>query len=342
MLEQAADVVATHLAQQRVAVLVVEQRRIVVPQALVGVHARAVVAEQRLGHERRRVAIAVADVLDDVLVLEHLVGHLDQRAEAHVDLGLASRADLVVVDFDLDPGLLHLQDDLAAQVLQLVHRRDREVALLVARAIAEVGRAVATAIPDAFVRVDLIEALAGVLAEADRVEDVELDLGAEVGGRGDAALRDEGFSFFRDVPRVARIALHRARLDDVADDAQRRDGAGRVEEGGIGSGSSSMSDSLIFWKPRMDEPSKPMPSVKRLSENSSTGMEKCCHRPGRSMNLKSTILTCRSLACCRTSFGDVRGSAIFGEVAMTIPTLLLKLVLTSSAGTTATPQCAPS
>src|SRR6476646_8828679 len=85
-----------------------------------------------------------------------------------------------------------------------------------------------------------------------------------------------------------------------------------------GSGSSSMSDSLIFWKPRMDEPSKPMPSVNRSATKSSTGMEKCCQRPGRSMNLKSTIFTPRSLACARTALGSVLGSAIFGPVAMAI------------------------
>src|SRR5215831_2925042 len=73
----------------------------------------------------------------------------------------------------------------------------------------------------------------------------------------------------------------------------------------------------------MDDPSKPMPSLKRLSLSSSTGIEKCCQRPGRSMNLKSTILTCRSLAISRTSLGDVRGWAIFGPVAMTIDWSLL-------------------
>jgi hypothetical protein len=62
------------------------------------------------------------------------------------------------------------------------------------------------------------------------------------------------------------------------------------------SGSSSMSDSLIFWKPRIDEPSKPMPSLNSASVKSSTGIEKCCQRPGRSMNLKSTMFTPRSLA----------------------------------------------
>ena len=50
------------------------------PEREVHVHAAAVVAEQRLGHEGRPSCRAcLADVLDDVLVLQHVVGHLHQR-----------------------------------------------------------------------------------------------------------------------------------------------------------------------------------------------------------------------------------------------------------------------
>src|SRR5579864_2802951 len=53
----------------------------------------------------------------------------------------------------------------------------------------------------------------------------------------------------------------------------------------------------------MLEPSKPIPSVNRSSERSFTGIEKCCHTPGRSTNRKSTILLPASFAILRTSFG---------------------------------------
>ena len=43
-----------------------------------------------------------ADVLDDVLVEHELVGHRQHGVEAHVDLGLAGGADLVVLHLDLD------------------------------------------------------------------------------------------------------------------------------------------------------------------------------------------------------------------------------------------------
>src|SRR5262249_28723796 len=76
-------------AQTRVARAGVEVLA-VLPQRRVYQHAAAVVAEQRLGHERRRLAVPLGDVLDDVLVLEHVVGHLDERRVAHIDGALAA------------------------------------------------------------------------------------------------------------------------------------------------------------------------------------------------------------------------------------------------------------
>src|SRR2546422_1507854 len=54
------------------------------------------------------------------------------------------------------------------------------------------------------------------------------------------------------------------------------------------SGRSSMSLSLIAWKPRIEEPSKPSPSRIIASSSVAAGMEKCCQVPGRSQNLTST------------------------------------------------------
>ncbi len=82
---------------------------------------------------------------------------------------------------------------------------------------------------------------------------------------------------------------------------------GTAENGSIwavvGSGMSSMSDSSIVWNPRIDDPSKPIPSENRSSSRSCIGMEKCCQRPGTSMKRRSTIFAPRSLAAWMTSFG---------------------------------------
>ena len=66
------------------------------------------------------------------------------------------------------------------------------------------------------------------------------------------------------------------------------------------SGMMSMSLSLIAFHPRMLEPSNPKPSSNDDSSSLSTGTEKCCHCPGKSMNLKSIIVTASSLISLKT------------------------------------------
>src|SRR5881392_99169 len=70
----------------------------------------------------------------------------------------------------------------------------------------------------------------------------------------------------------------------------------------LGSGITSMSEALITFQPRMLEPSKPRPSVK-MSSLYSVRVVKCCQLPGRSVNLKSTSFTSRSLIILETSDG---------------------------------------
>ena len=102
-------------------------------------------------------------------------------------------ADLVVMHLDRDPHLLELQDDLGAEVLELVGRRHGEVALLVPELVAEVGPLLAPGVPGPFRRVDVVVAALGVLVEADVVEDVELRLRPPVADVGDPGALQVGF-----------------------------------------------------------------------------------------------------------------------------------------------------
>src|SRR3990170_4343905 len=90
---------------------------------------------------------------------------------------------------------------------------------------------------------------------------------------------------------------------------QMRESVGYWENGSMiavsGSGTTSMSDVCIDCQPRMDEPSNPRPSSKILGVNSSTGTEKCCQSPGKSMNFMSTITAPCFLAISTTSFGVI-------------------------------------
>ena len=63
----------------------------------------------------------------------------------------------------------------------------------------------------------------------------------------------------------------------------------------VGSGSRAMSDSWIFWKPRIDDPSKARPSSKTSGPKEPTGTVKCCMMPGRSQNRTSMTSTPSSL-----------------------------------------------
>ncbi len=76
MRQQPADVVLGQLGQVRVAAGLVHQRIAALPQRLMHVHARAVLLEDRLGHECGRLARLRRRVLDHVLVDHHLIGHL--------------------------------------------------------------------------------------------------------------------------------------------------------------------------------------------------------------------------------------------------------------------------
>jgi hypothetical protein len=75
---------------------------------------------------------------------------------------------------------------------------------------------------------------------------------------------------------------------------------GRAKNGSIwavdGSGTASMSETLIACQPRIEEPSKPTPSLNVSSSQDSIGNEQCCHDPSRSVNLRSTISALCSLA----------------------------------------------
>src|SRR4029450_10221700 len=72
----------------------------------------------------------------------------------------------------------------------------------------------------------------------------------------------------------------------------------------VESGTTSMSLSWISWKPRIDDPSKPMPSLIASASTALGGTEKCCQVPGKYVKRKSinsTLLALLFLSALRTS-----------------------------------------
>src|SRR5579862_8021833 len=70
-----------------------------------------------------------------------------------------------------------------------------------------------------------------------------------------------------------------------------------------GSGMASMSEASMDFQPRMEEPSKPRPSVKMSSVISPMGQLKCCQVPKVSTNLMSIIFAPAFFAISITLLG---------------------------------------
>ena len=191
-----------------------------------------------LGMNDRVPAVLHRVFLDRDAVRHAVVGHVHRVRVAHVDLVLA-RPDLVVRVLDVDAELLEREHRLAAHVGAGVERREVEVAAVVEH----LGRAVGVA------------------------EEVVLELGPDV-----ERVEAHALGALERAPQdVARIALVRRALGREHVAEQARDalllGAPRQDANVDGSGIAIMSDSSIALKPVIDDPSKPMPSVKAASSS---------------------------------------------------------------------------
>ena len=230
VLDDAADVIEALLAE--VGIFVAGHDRLAaLPDRLVDVHARAIVAEDRLRHEGRRLAVALRDHVDAVFVDLHVVGHRRQRAELEAELMLG-RGDLVVVLLDHRAHLRHRRQHLAAHVLRRILRRHREIAALGADAVAEVAALVSrVGVGRQFDRVDLEAGIVGLGGEAHVVEHEELGLGAEEDRVADAGRLEIGLGLLGDAARIAVVGLAARGIENVAVDDHRRGGEERVHAG---------------------------------------------------------------------------------------------------------------
>ena len=145
-----------HLTQARVAVPS-EKRFPIFPERHVGVHAGAVIAEERLGHEGDAFVVPLGHVSDDVLVVLQVIRHHFHRREANIDLRLTRGGDFMMLALDRDACLLHLQAHLVANVLQAVGRPDWEVAFFRANFVTEIWKFFPGAVPMPFRAVDEME-----------------------------------------------------------------------------------------------------------------------------------------------------------------------------------------
>ena len=153
----------------------------------------------------------------------NFVGFLGHGVEAGCHFVLTGGCHFVVVRFNHQAHLFHGQTHGGTQILRRVDRWNREVTAFHRRTVAFVAAVVFCAgVPGAFDVVDGHVGPADAAAEADVVEQEELRLWPEQHGIRDAGGAQEVFGAFGDGARVAIVALHGARLENVAANDQRR------------------------------------------------------------------------------------------------------------------------
>ena len=233
MLDNATDVIQGGFAQTRVAVAS-KQVLAVLAQGHVNVHAGAVIANHRLGHEGRRLTVGVSDVMDAVLENLHLVRLAYQGVGANADLALAGRAHFVVMDFHVEIHRFHGGTHGTTQVVQRIHRRYREIAAFHAGAVADVVAVkVLAGYPGCFLGMDLVHGGIHVHFPLGGIEDEEFGLRAEKGGVGDPGGLHVVFRAACHGAGVALVALHGGGLNDIAGNVDRRFFSERVQRHGI-------------------------------------------------------------------------------------------------------------
>ena len=232
MLEDAADVPQRGLRQAAVAIAG-EQIDAALGQRHMHMHATAVIADDRLGHEGDGLAIAVRHVLDDVFHGHQVVGFLHQRIELGANLALAGIGHLVVVHFHFDAYFFQRLAHFRTQIVQRIQWCHREVATLHHRPVAAVAAGVfAAGIPMRFFRINLEEGVAHFIGKAHRIENEEFRFWPEEALLGDAAGLQIRFGAMRHATRIARIGLHGGRIQHIASQHQGGVSGERIDEGG--------------------------------------------------------------------------------------------------------------
>jgi len=126
--------------------------------------------------------------------------------------------------------LFHRQHHFGADVLLGIQRRDREITLLVADFVAEIGHLVAARVPDAFVRINAVERAVAFGIELHVVEDEKFGFRTKEGLVPNAGGDEIFFRLLRHAARVAAVRLQRAGFGHGAGEGKRRHGHERIYE----------------------------------------------------------------------------------------------------------------
>ena len=180
-------------------------------------HTVAVVANHRLRHERRRLAVGMGNIHDRIFHDLHFVGFFHQRIEFNTYFALTGGRDLVVVHLRFNAHILHRQTHRRAQVLQRIDWRNRKIPALDARAMAEITILIGLfRIPAGLAGVDFVKRAGHLHAPAHIVKNKEFVLRPKKRLVRDAGRFEVDLRALRQRSRVALVALHGIRFDNIA------------------------------------------------------------------------------------------------------------------------------
>ena len=155
--QQSTDVVACEIRKSCIAIAT-KERLLTLPQRLVTVHSRTVIAKQRLRHKRRGLAKLVRSIANYVFEYLKIVGRSQHRGVAKIDFALTGGRHFVVVAFDSDATFTERQRDFGSEIGQRVGWRAWHITFLRTNAIAEVRPrklvCVTTAVPVCFIGIE--------------------------------------------------------------------------------------------------------------------------------------------------------------------------------------------
>ncbi len=198
------------------------------------VHAGTVVANDRLRHEGRGLAIGVRDIPDHVLQVLCPVSTLDQCRELGADFILAGAGNFMVMHFNRNAERFEDQAHFGTHVLETIDRRDREIAAF------DCGTMTCVATlelfaggPRCFLGTDTDETSIHADFPANTVENEKLWLRTEVRSVTHAGRLQIRFSALRDRPWVAVITFAVGRFDHIALHEHRRFFHERIDACGV-------------------------------------------------------------------------------------------------------------
>ena len=192
----------------------------------------AVVVPQWLGHEGGRLARHGGGVPNQVAGPDQVIGCGDQWFGGEIKLALSGRGHPVVVAADGDAALGQRLQDLVAEFLQRIGRRDGQVSLAVPDPGGAGSGQVVASTPLALTTLDPVERFLFVLAEPDPVEDEKIDPWPHSSFVSQPKRLEVMCRFSGNIARILGIVLAGDRVLDIG---QNRQGAGpvRVDECGF-------------------------------------------------------------------------------------------------------------